>query len=159
MVEVDGIDVDGGDKPRFRTFWAHDRAEEKQALIDFLAYVDERRQRHPDLHIYHYASYERTHLLSLAARHGVGEEQIDDLLRAGVLVDLYPVVKRSLVIGSASYSLKKLEPLYMGADHRSEDGVTTAADSVTEYHAYASPSTWARSQSRSRAVETQSYRL
>ncbi len=107
----------------FTGFWAHTLAEEKQALIDFLAYVAERRQRHPDLHIYHYASYERTHLLSLAARHGVGEEQIDDLLRGGVLVDLYPVVKRSLVIGSASYSLKKLEPLYMPrvADGRGDE--------------------------------------
>ncbi|GAA1422934.1 TM0106 family RecB-like putative nuclease [Agrococcus citreus] len=112
----------------FAGFWAHSLAEEKQALIDFLAYVDERRQRHPDLHIYHYASYERTHLLSLAARHGVGEEQIDDLLRAGVLVDLYPVVKRSLVIGSASYSLKKLEPLYMPGSRMGE--VTNAGDSI-----------------------------
>lgn len=112
----------------FTGFWAHSLAEEQQALIDFLAYVDERRQRHPELHIYHYASYERTHLPSLAARHGVGEEQIDDLLRAGVLVDLYPVVKRSLVIGSASYSLKKLEPLYMPGSRMGE--VTNAGDSI-----------------------------
>lgn len=112
----------------FTPFWAHTLAEEKQALIDFLAYVDERRQRNPDLHIYHYASYERTHLLSLAARHGVGEEQIDDLLRAGVLVDLYPVVKRSLVVGSPSYSLKKLEPLYMPGSRMGE--VTNAGDSI-----------------------------
>lgn len=112
----------------FTGFWAHTLAEERQALIGFLAYVDQRRQRHPDLHIYHYASYERTHLLSLAARHGVGEEQIDDLLRAGVLVDLYPVVKRSLVIGSASYSLKKLEPLYMPGARMGE--VTNAGDSI-----------------------------
>ncbi|WP_423448456.1 AAA domain-containing protein [Micrococcus luteus] len=38
--------------------------------------------------------------------------------------------------GVPSYSIKKLEPLYMGAEHRAEDGVTTAADSVTEYHRY-----------------------
>ena len=58
------------------------------------------------MHIYHYASYERTHLLLLAARHGVGEEEVDDLLRANVLVDLYPVVRQGLRIGSRSYSLK-----------------------------------------------------
>ncbi|MCH1883959.1 TM0106 family RecB-like putative nuclease [Agrococcus sp. ARC_14] len=113
---------------QFTGFWAHSLAEEKRALIDFLAYVAERRERHPDLHIYHYASYERTHLLSIAARHGVGEDQIDDLLRAGVLVDLYPVVKRALVIGSPSYSLKKLEPLYMPAERAGE--VTNAGDSI-----------------------------
>ncbi|WP_235045097.1 TM0106 family RecB-like putative nuclease [Agrococcus pavilionensis] len=112
----------------FRGFWAHSLAEEKQALIDFLDFVRERRAQHPELHIYHYASYERTHLLSIAARHGVGEEEIDDLLRTGVLVDLYPVVKRSLVIGSPSYSLKKLEPLYMPAERAGE--VTNAGDSI-----------------------------
>ncbi|WP_425843689.1 TM0106 family RecB-like putative nuclease [Agrococcus sp. TSP3-2-1] len=112
----------------FTGFWAHSLAEERQALIDFLAFVRERRERHPDLRIYHYASYERTHLLSIAARHGVGEEEVDDLLRAGVLVDLYPVVKRSLVVGSPSYSLKKLEPLYMPAERAGE--VTNAGDSI-----------------------------
>ncbi|WP_255579166.1 TM0106 family RecB-like putative nuclease [Cryobacterium sp. PAMC25264] len=122
LIEQDGT---------FRAFWAHDYAEERQALIDFLAYVAKRRAAHPNLHIYHYAAYERTHLLSLAARHGVGEDAVDDLLRANVLVDLYPVVKKSLRVGSHSYSIKKLEPLYMGDDHR--EGVDNAADSITEY--------------------------
>ncbi|PRY70619.1 uncharacterized protein B0I08_101756 [Glaciihabitans tibetensis] len=115
----------------FVPFWAHSFAEERQALIDFLDYVKRRRARHPAMHIYHYAAYERTHLLSLAARHGVGEDAVDDLLRAGVLVDLYPIVKKALRVGSRSYSIKKLEPLYMGAQHR--DGVDNAADSITEY--------------------------
>jgi predicted RecB family nuclease len=122
LVETDGT---------FRAFWAHDFAEERQALIDFLAYVAERRRAHPQLHIYHYAAYERTHLLALAARHGVGEDAVDDLLRDNVLVDLYPVVKKSLRVGSRSYSIKKLEPLYMGDDHR--EGVDNAADSITVY--------------------------
>ena len=114
----------------FRTFWAHDYAEEREALIAFLAYVAERRAAHPDLHIYHYAAYERTHLLSLAARHGVGEEQVDDLLRQGVLIDLYPMVKKAVRVGSHSYSIKKLEPLYMPSER---SGVANAADSVQEY--------------------------
>ncbi|MBG6108219.1 bifunctional RecB family nuclease/DEAD/DEAH box helicase [Frigoribacterium sp. CG_9.8] len=115
----------------FRSFWAHDLTQERQALVDFLDYVGERRRAYPGMHIYHYASYERTHLLSIAARHGVGEEAVDDLLRNGVLIDLYPIVKQSLRVGSRSYSLKKLEPLYMG--DRARTGVTNAADSITEY--------------------------
>ena len=114
----------------FRTFWAHDYAEERRALEDFLAYVADRRARYPAMHIYHYAAYERTHLLSLAARHGVGEDAVDDLLRDDVLVDLYPLVKKSVRVGSHSYSIKKLEPLYMPG---ARSGVATAADSVTEY--------------------------
>ncbi|AKT52541.1 TM0106 family RecB-like putative nuclease [Arsenicicoccus sp. oral taxon 190] len=124
VVETDGT---------FRPFWAHDRVEERQALVDFLAYVEERRARHPGLHIYHYAAYERTALLRLAGRHGVGEEAVDRLLQEGVLVDLYTVVKRSLRVSQPSYSIKKLEPLYMGDDLRGGE-VTTAGDSIVEYH-------------------------
>ncbi|GAB3030694.1 TM0106 family RecB-like putative nuclease [Parafrigoribacterium mesophilum] len=115
----------------FRAFWAHSLAEEAVALAGFLDYVAARRARHPGMHIYHYASYERTHLLTIAARHGVGEEAVDDLLRNNVLVDLYPIVRRAVRVGNHSYSLKKLEPLYMGDDER--EGVANAADSIIEY--------------------------
>ncbi|HEY8282297.1 MAG TPA: TM0106 family RecB-like putative nuclease, partial [Leifsonia sp.] len=65
----------------FTAFWAHDFAAERLALEAFLAFVRERRSAHPQMHIYHYAAYEQTHLLALAARHGVGEEEVDGLLR------------------------------------------------------------------------------
>ncbi|HEV7566052.1 MAG TPA: TM0106 family RecB-like putative nuclease [Microbacteriaceae bacterium] len=116
---------------RFRAFWAHTHAEERRALIEFLEYVGQRRVEHPGMHIYHYAPYERTHLLSISARHGVGEEAVDTLLRENVLVDLYPLVRKSMRVGSHSYSIKKLEPLYMGSDLR--EGVANAADSIAEY--------------------------
>ncbi|WP_240792220.1 MULTISPECIES: bifunctional RecB family nuclease/DEAD/DEAH box helicase [unclassified Salinibacterium] len=119
----------------FTAYWAHDFAEEKDALRRFLADVAERRRRNPGMHIYHYASYERTHLAQLAARHGVGEAEVDQLLREHVLVDLYPIVSRALRVGSRSYSIKKLEPLYMGDELRDADGVTNAADSIVEYAA------------------------
>ena len=117
---------------RFTAIWAHDVAEEKLALETFLTQLVARRRQYPGMHVYHYASYERTHLLSLAARHGVGEHIVDDLLREGVLVDLYPVVKKTVRVGGRSYSIKKLEPLYMGDELR--DGVTNAADSIVEYN-------------------------
>ncbi|OII10324.1 TM0106 family RecB-like putative nuclease [Curtobacterium sp. MCBA15_008] len=120
------------DRAEFTAFWAHTIRDERQALLDFLAFIQARREQYPGMHIYHYAAYERTHLLSLAARHGVGEDAVDDLLRAGVLVDLYPIVRKALVVGSHSYSIKKLEPLYMGEDLRESD-VTNAADSITAY--------------------------
>ena len=115
----------------FVAFWAHEPRRGTPGA-DRLPRVRARAaRRHPGMHIYHYAPYERTHLLMLAARHGVGEEAVDDLLRNNVLVDLYPVVRQGLRIGSRSYSLKKLEPLYMGDDLRA--GVSTAADSISEY--------------------------
>ncbi|MDO8336846.1 MAG: TM0106 family RecB-like putative nuclease [Microcella sp.] len=116
----------------FTPYWAHTFADERDALIAFLDDVQQRRAEHPDLHIYHYAAYERTHLRQLAARHGVGEQIVDELLRDGVLVDLYTVVKRAFRIGSASYSIKKLEPLYW-PESREGAAVAAGGDSVAEY--------------------------
>src|SRR3954467_6626247 len=119
----------------FRPLWAHDRASERKALIDFLAMVRKRRKRYPKMHIYHYAAYEKTALLRLAGRYGVGEDEVDDLLRSGVLVDLFPLVRKSIRVGTENYSLKSLEPLYMGSELRTGD-VTTAAESITMYARY-----------------------
>jgi uncharacterized protein len=141
---ADGVDwgleylfgvLEGGRSGSFHPLWAHDRPDERQALVDFLALVAKRRKRFPNMHVYHYASYEKTALLRLAGRHGVGEDDVDDLLRSGTLVDLYPIVRKSIRVGAESISLKALEPLYMGAQLRSGD-VTTAADSITQYARY-----------------------
>ncbi|MDX1887283.1 TM0106 family RecB-like putative nuclease [Mycolicibacterium sp. 120270] len=119
----------------FHPLWAHDRADERQALIEFLKMVRKRRKRYPHMHIYHYAAYEKTALLRLAGRYGVGEDEVDDLLRNGVLVDLYPLVRKTIRVGTENYSLKSLEPLYMGGQLRTGD-VTTATDSITQYAKY-----------------------
>jgi predicted RecB family nuclease len=125
--------LDAGDG--FHPLWAHDRDEERRALRGFLAMVRKRRRRYPNMHIYHYAPYEKTALLRLAGNYGVGEDDVDDLLRNGVLVDLFPLVRKSIRVGTENYSLKSLEPLYMGADLRTGE-VTTAADSITGYARY-----------------------
>ena len=109
----------------------------RKALVDFLDYVSERRAMYPGMHIYHYASYEVSALKRLTARHQLGESFLDTLLAEGVFVDLYSVVRQSIRVSQPSYSIKKLEPLYMGDDLRDEDeGVTTAAGSIIEYHEY-----------------------
>ncbi len=121
------------EREEFTAIWSHTLGEERAALERFIAFVRERREQYPGMRIYHYASYERTHLLSIAARHGVCEAEVDKLLREHVLVDLYPIVRQALRVGSRSYSIKKLEPLYMGAEVRAEDGVVNGAQSVVEY--------------------------
>jgi uncharacterized protein len=120
------------EREQYTPLWAHSFAEEKRALETFLDIVNLRRQQHPGMHIYHYAPYEPTHLLAMAARHGVREADVDRLLRDGVFVDLYPVVRRALRVGSRSYSIKKLEPLYMGDDVRTSD-VQKGDDSIVRY--------------------------
>jgi len=116
----------------YGTIWAHTFDEERAALERFLDMVALRRQQYPGMHIYHYAPYEPTHLLTMAARYGVREADVDRLLRDGVFVDLYPVVRRALRVGSRSYSIKKLEPLYMGNEVRTSD-VQRGDDSIVKY--------------------------
>lgn len=119
----------------FRPFWAHSREAEKQAFLDFLDYVQKRRQVHPDMHVYHYAPYEKTALRKLSVLHVAGEDIVDEWLRAGLLVDLYQTVRNSIRISENSYSIKKLEPLYMGTNLRSGD-VKDAGASVVAYAHY-----------------------
>ncbi|MBS2028777.1 MAG: TM0106 family RecB-like putative nuclease [Deltaproteobacteria bacterium] len=114
----------------FKAFWAHNRAEEKQAFEAFIDFVAERRARFPDLHVYHYASYERTAVSRLMGTHGTREEELDVLLRNEVFVDLYRVVMQTLRISQDSYSIKALEAFYMGPR---EGDVKTAASSIVAY--------------------------
>jgi predicted RecB family nuclease len=120
--------VDG--TPRFHSFWAHDRTEEKaafEALVDLLI---DRLRTHPSLHVYHYASYEPAALKRLMGRHATREDEVDRLLRGGVLVDLYRVVTQGVRVSKDSYSIKKLEHFYMA--ERTE-AIADAAASIVAY--------------------------
>ena len=116
---------------RYVTFWAHDRAQERQALLDFLEYLRQRRAEHPDMHVYHYAFYEPAAMRALGARHRVPREEIEEAL--ALFVDLYEVLKRGVHVSQRSYSIKKLEPLYMGDRLRDAEGVTDGGASVVAY--------------------------
>ncbi|TXR55453.1 TM0106 family RecB-like putative nuclease [Quadrisphaera setariae] len=120
----------------FTAHWAHDRAQERVAFEAVVDTMTAAAAAHPGMHVYHYAAYERTALLALAVRHQTREAEVDQLLREGRLVDLYAVVRSSVRVSAPSYSIKKLEPLYMGSDLRSSD-VKTAGDSIVQYEHYA----------------------
>ena len=96
----------------FKDFWAHNRDEEKRLFEDFIDWVMERWEQDPNMHIYHYANYEIAAIKKLMGRFGTREEQVDTLLKNGVFVDLYQVVKGGLRIGDRSYSIKSVELLY-----------------------------------------------
>jgi predicted RecB family nuclease len=119
-----------GAKPLFKAWWAHDPTAEKKAFEAWVDWVEARRERYRDLRVYHYASYEKTAMRRLAQQHCTREAVIDEWLRSGLLIDLLPVVTGSIVLGEESYSIKKVEHLYM--DQRSSD-VTNAGDSVVAY--------------------------
>lgn len=77
----------------------------RRAFADLLAALTEPLLAEPGLHIFHYTAAARTLLLHTAGRLGAGEETVDALLRAGVLVDLYPIVRGAFVLGTRSYAL------------------------------------------------------
>ncbi|MEJ7802134.1 MAG: TM0106 family RecB-like putative nuclease [Candidatus Limnocylindria bacterium] len=110
------LDVHG----EFTAIWSFDPetpgdvtpAGEKHAFERLMDLLTERLKRFPSMHIYHYAPYEPTALKRLMGRHATREDEVDRLLRGGVLIDLYRAVRQSLRASVESYSIKRLEPLY-----------------------------------------------
>jgi predicted RecB family nuclease len=117
----------------FVPFFAHDRKQEKQAFIDFMGFLTKRLAADKSAHVYHYASYEVTALNRLAARHGVLEQEVAELVSSGRMVDLYKVVKGSIMVSQPSYSIKKLEAFY---DFDRKSKVLDAGSSIDEYDYY-----------------------
>src|SRR6202165_4527250 len=120
----------GGAEPKHHAFWAHDAQAEKRAFEQVMDFLIERVNRHPDLHIYHYAAYEPNALKWLASTYATREQEVDRLLRGRVLVDLYRVVRQSVQVGTESYSLKELESLYRG---KRTTEIVDAAASIVAY--------------------------
>ncbi|UQX89073.1 TM0106 family RecB-like putative nuclease [Jatrophihabitans telluris] len=98
----------------FEALWAHSAEQERVLTENLVDRLLSHWRAHPGMHVYHYAPYERSALQRLTARHGVREAELDVLLRAEVLVDLYAVVRQGLRISKESYSIKKLEAFYWG---------------------------------------------
>jgi uncharacterized protein len=114
----------------FRDWWAHDRDEERCAFEGLIDWVFERWQKNPGMHIYHYAAYEVSAVRQLSTRHDTRQDEVDDLLRNEVFVDLYQTVRHGLRIGEDSYSIKAIENLYRP---RRLTKVATAIDSIVQY--------------------------
>jgi uncharacterized protein len=100
------------DEPKYRAFWGKTRDDERRAFEAFIDFIVERRRKHPAMHVHHYANYEKSALRRLAQKHCTREDEIDDLLRGEVLVDLFAVVRQALAISEDGYGLKKLERFY-----------------------------------------------
>ncbi len=130
---------------RFVPFWGTDAKSERRAFEECIDFFMKRRQKYPDLHIYHYASYEKGALRRLSVRHATREAEIDDLLRSEVLVDLYTVVRQAICVGQPSYSIKKLE-LYYGFKRAAE--LRSGDDSVVMFEQ------WLLDQSNRALLET-----
>lgn len=127
------IDDDNGQE-RFTAYWAHNRADEKNAFESAVDFITARLVAYPDAHVYHYASYEESALKRLAMLHGTREIQVDNLLRRHKLVDLYKVVREAVRISEPRYSIKNVEAFY--AENARSGEVTTAGESIIIYERF-----------------------
>ncbi len=98
--------------PVYTPIWATTPEEERAAFERFMDLVTETRLRNPGAHLYHFAPYEPVALKRLMGRYATREVQLDELLRGHAFVDLYAVVRRSLVASVERYSVKDLEPFF-----------------------------------------------
>lgn len=104
-----GIYYSNNGKMEYKGYWSKNRQEEKKAFSDLIEFILLRWSQYPDMHIYHYAPYEPSSIKRLASRYAVCEEEVDRVLRAELFIDLFSVIKESLVAGVESYSLKEME--------------------------------------------------
>lgn len=91
--------------------WALNPAQEKQAFEHFIQTMMQRWKQYPDMHIYHFSAYEPSALKRLMGRYATCEQEVDQMLRAGLFIDLHGITRQSLRAGIETYSLKELEKL------------------------------------------------
>src|ERR1700733_5269848 len=92
--------------------WALNREEEKRSFQWLVDEIMRRRDANPRMHAYHFGAYEPGTLKRLMGMYATREDEIDRMLRAGVLVDLHQAFKQGVRASVEEYSLKKLEAFY-----------------------------------------------
>ncbi len=92
--------------------WALNRVEEKKGFEWLVDEIMRRRAANPKMHVFHFGGYEPGALKRLMGMYATREDEIDRMLRAGVLVDLHQAFKQSTRASVEEYSLKKIEAFY-----------------------------------------------
>ncbi|MFZ5852781.1 MAG: TM0106 family RecB-like putative nuclease [Actinomycetota bacterium] len=118
-------------RDEYSAYWAHDPAAERTAVEAVVDRIMAAWAADPGMHVYHYAPYEPTRLKAVTSRYDTRTQEVDGILRAGLLVDLYAVTREGLRISKESYSIKKLEAFYRPDGRAGE--VTSAAASIVGY--------------------------
>lgn len=103
------VQKDEQNRSQYSGVWAQDRAAEKAAYEEFITLITARLERFPNMHIYHFGTYEPAAIKRLMSRYASKEDQVDRLLRGGVFIDLHSIIKQSLIASVEQYSLKDLE--------------------------------------------------
>ena len=93
----------------FHDEWAMNSHQEKDAFEVFIRFVLKQRKAFPQMHVYHFGHYETTVVKRLSTRYNLLTDEVDELLRDEVFVDLHRVVKNGVRLSIESYGLKQIE--------------------------------------------------
>src|SRR6202171_3775401 len=104
------LDVAG--ELKYEKRWALNREEEKKGFEWLVDEIMRRREANPKIHVYHFGAYEPGALKRLMGMYATREDEIDRLLRAGVMVDLHQAYKQGIRASVEEYSLKRVEAFY-----------------------------------------------
>jgi predicted RecB family nuclease len=92
--------------------WALNADEEKQAFEWLIDSLFARLTVWPNMHLYHFGHYEKTHLSKLAGQYATRELEVDRFLRGERFIDVHTAFKQAVRASVEEYSLKKIEGVY-----------------------------------------------
>ena len=122
-----GILVRENSEEKYMSFTAKDTNHEKEMLLEFIEFL----KKQNDYVIYHYHSYEKTHLRKMMEKYEIDEETQKMVLDN--LIDIYKVATNSVSFPTYGNGLKQIAP-YLGFSWRHKDvGATESISMYLEY--------------------------
>ena len=128
-----GIHFRTFDEPIFRKFVSTNHDEEKKSFEELIDFFYKHIQQFRNSSIYHYGSYEINALKRLSSKYDTKITELDYLLKNLKFVDLYKVIKDSLLLSTNDYRLKTIEKFY---DFSHDSEVASGEDSLVAFEKY-----------------------
>src|ERR1700733_1899741 len=106
------VALDNEGQAVYRKKWAFNPEQEKLGFEWLVDELSAQLDKYPNMNLYHFGHYEKTHLSQLAGQYATREREIDRFLRGERFVDLHAIFKQAVRASTEEYSLKKLEAFF-----------------------------------------------
>jgi len=97
---------------KYEKRWSFSASQENEAFQWVIDRIMDAWRQAPVMHVYHYGAHEAAALKALMGTYAAREDEVDRMLRAGLLVDLHPILKQSVRASVEEYSLKAMEAFH-----------------------------------------------
>ena len=102
-----------GKRAKYMEFWSDNAEQEEEKFREFCKFIDGLKR----IKIYHYSTFERTMLKKLLKKYKISKKISEKITKN--LVDLFPLVTKSVVLPVSSYTLKDIAD-FMGFEWKNE---------------------------------------